>query len=401
MSRQSTIDDFLSSIERSGLSLRQIFSNRLDELEISFTTSANFIDISTRTLNGILDGTQKSVDITNLPRIANFLQIEEEEVYNLYRAAVNKNFDTHVKIDAQKAKFIKDNFDLSNLKESKFINDIHDYNEIEQKIVTYLGLDTIYDYKPIKNSAAYSSSKIKSKSDLNKDYWIFSATEIFKEIQNPNEFNKQALVDYFPEIRWHSTSVELGLINVIKTLYSFGVTVIYLPSLKSLHLRGATISVNRKPCIVITNYRNFYATLWFSLIHELFHVIFDWDEIKTRRYHISEDTNEQLSVIEKEKEADDFTSEYLFSKEKLKRVRPHLYDDQYVQNFARINEIHPSIIYAFNAHQSGDNRAYWSLAKKKNPDTELKKLLSSLDNSWENPIPITQYVRSKKNKLYN
>ncbi|WP_422361922.1 ImmA/IrrE family metallo-endopeptidase [Reichenbachiella sp.] len=399
--RQATIEEFLNSIERDGLSLRQIFTNRLKDLDLSFTASKDIIGISPRALNGILDGTQKLIDITNLSRLSNFLQISEDEVYNLYRNAVNRNFATTANVDAQKAIFIRDHFDLANLRDSGFIPDINDYADIESRIVSYLNLDSIFDYKPIKNNAAFSSAKTKSKSELNKDYWIFAAIQVFKEIQNPNEYNRDALIEYFPKVRWHSTSIELGLLNVIRSLYDFGVTVVFLPTLKSLHLRGATISVNRKPCIVITNYRNFYATLWFALVHELFHVIFDWEEIKSQRYHLSEESSDVLTVVEKENEANDFTQEYLFSKEKIKRIRPNIYDDQAVESFARINHVHPSLIYAFNAFEAGNNnRSFWALAKKKNPDNELKKLLSTLDNSWQNPKPITEYVRSIKSKFY-
>ena len=171
------------------------------------------------------------------------------------------------------------------------------------------------------------------------------------------------------------------------------------PPLPTLHLRGATFSVNNKPCIVLTDYRGFYPTLWFALIHELFHVLFDWDEIITSCYHISDNESEQLSVMEKELEANDFAREYLFSKEKTTKIKSNINNISYINSFARDNHVHPSFIYVFYAYDVGkkDSRA-WGRATGNNPD--IKKMLRPLANPWDNPKTILEHVKSIKSKYY-
>lgn len=235
---------------------------------------------------------------------------------------------------------------------------------------------------------------------MTRSLWIQSAITYFDDINNPYEYNRKALIEYFPNIRWHSTNVEFGLLTIIKDLFKLGVTVIYQSPLPSLHLRGATFAVNDKPCIVLTNYVNFYGTLWFALIHELFHVLFDWDEIGNNHYHLSDDEDNELLVQEKETEANNFAREYLFPQEKMNQIKNNLNNPYFVNEFAKNNHVHPSIIYVFNAFDSSKtNRASWARARKNEPD--ISKCISHLENPWENSKPINEIVKNKKLEIYN
>lgn len=380
-------------------SLKELFEKKLLELEMSPRSVLDILGIQHRTLNGILDGSQKVVDYTNFIKLANFLQIPKEEVIKLYADELEANYPTTT-ISPDKIKFIKNNFDLAVLKKAGFINSITDFTEIENRIVSRLGLRSIFEYRKPSVDVAFSSGLYKPKNELTRAFWIQAAMTCFEEINNPHEYDRQQLVDYFPQIRWHCINVEKGLLEIIKGLYKIGITVIYQPPLQTLQLRGATFSINDKPCIVLTNYVGFYSTLWFALIHELYHVIFDWDEIKDNKYHLTDDANEQLSVKEREKMADDFAREYLFSKEKTATVRPYLNDDAYVKNFAINNHIHHSMVYVFNAFDTGKhNRMAWAKARKQSPDVnDTTKLI---DLPWSEHTPIETILLKRKFEIYN
>jgi len=62
-------------------------------------------------------------------------------------------------------------------------------------------------------------------------------------------------------------------------LFNIGITIVFQPSLPKTQIRGATFLINDKPCIVITDFNKNYATIWFALIHELHHVLFDLETI--------------------------------------------------------------------------------------------------------------------------
>lgn len=376
--------------------LRDLFQSKIDELNITFTDASNILKIQYRTLNGILDGSQKTVDFSNFPKIANFIQLPVENVIYLYVKELEKKYIADSEISPEKIKFIKDNFDLAVLRTAKIIDSITNFQQIESKLNEILDLSDITEYKKPEINVAFSAGLLKPKNELTRALWIERSKLYFEKLNNPYDYNREGLIKYFPEIRWHSTNVEHGLLEVIKSLFKLGITVIYQPPLPSLHLKGATFVVNDKPCIVLTNYRGYYPTMWFSLVHELYHVLFDIDEIKSNIYHLSEEDNNQLSVVEKENEANAFAREYLFSKAKTEHIKPHINNEKIVSDFAKDNHIHPSFIYVFNAFDKGGKA--WGLAKTKN--VEFDSLLAPLNNSWENPIKISQHVNSIKKYYY-
>lgn len=378
--------------------LKELFEQRIKDLDISTTSALEILKMQSRALNGILKGTQKVIDFTCLIKLAHFLQAPQDRIVRLYMAELEKNFP--IDSSSDKVEFIKNNFDLAVLQKAGFIKSISDFEDIEARIVGYLGLRSIFDYKRPPTDVAFSAGLIEPKNSLSRSFWIDAATNVFLQVNNPNAYDRQQLIEYFPEIRWHSTNVELGLINVIKSLYAIGVTVIYQPSLPSLHLRGATFAVRDKPCIVITDYAGFYPTLWFALVHELFHVLFDWEDIRNNSYHLSDQDTETLSIKEKEKEADNFAREYLFSKEKTLMAKPLLYSPYAVREFAQNNHVHPSFVYVFYAFDNGKtDKMAWARAKKESPN--FAGLIEPFENPWESAKPITEFVKSIKTQIYN
>lgn len=379
--------------------LRELFDQKLRALDLAPTAVLPIIGISNyRTLNGILDGTQKMVDFTNVLKIATFLQQPNELIIKLYLEALERSFPGTITAPPN-IKFLKENFDLAALKKAGFIDNISDFDAIEKKLVTFLGLRKIEDYRKPEMNVAFSAGLVKPKNELNRALWIYTAKLTFEDIGNPYEYSRQALVEYFPNIRFNSIDVELGLISVIKDLYKLGVTVIYQPPLPTLQLRGATFAVDDKPCIVLTNYVGFYPTLWFALVHELFHVLFDWEEIRSNTYHLSDDENNELVVKNKEREADNFAREYLFSADKINYIKAHLHNEVFVKDYALRNHVHHSFPYVFAAFAKGNDTIAWSRARKQSPD--VNKAIYKLNNSWAAARPIADNVKKIQAELYN
>jgi len=394
------VEDLLRSALRPD-TLKDKFENRLAELGISATNAASILEIDQRAMMNIINGSKKIADYTNIMKIASFLQISRAEIMEMYVSSMEKNFPEHSLLSPEKVTFIKNNFDLASLKKAKFIDSIIDFAEIDKKLTTALGLKSILDYQKPQNNVAYSEGKELSTEDNNRSQWIAFARDTFEEISNPNDYNRKAIIEYFPQIRWNCTNIELGLPNVIRELYKMGVTVIYQDPLPSLHVRGATFSVYDKPCIVITNYRGFYPTLWFALLHELFHVLFDWEEIKVNLYHLSEEVD-TLTKKEKEDEANKFAREYLFSIEKTKSVKRYLNNDEdFVIKFTKDNHVHPSFAYVFNAFDLGKTHRWaWALANTHNPKNEMSTLLKGFSNPWEQLKPVREHAKYLTTKYY-
>lgn len=380
------------------LTLKEFFDKKLQELKIAPTNVLDILDIQYRTLHGILDGTQKTVDYINLVKLANFLQLPKEQVINLHLEALEKNYPTS-SLSPEKIKFIRENFDLAVLKQAGFIRNIMDFNEIEQRIIARLNLKSIFDYRKPPVDQTFCTGLQKPKNSLTRSFWIHAAASCFEEICNPYEYDRQALINFFPKIRWHSMDSERGLLEIVKALYKMGITIIYQPPLQTMQVRGATFSVNYKPGIALSNYQGFYATLWLALIHELYHVLFDWEEIKTNHYHVTDEANDLAAVREREQMADQFARAYLLSKEKTESVKQHINDNDFVRHFANGHYIHPGMVYVFNAFDVGKNdRVAWARAKRESPDARVA--ISAIEISWQEKKPLPEVLYQRKLVLY-
>ncbi|MCK0137354.1 ImmA/IrrE family metallo-endopeptidase [Arenibacter sp. S6351L] len=382
--------------------LEELFVNRLESLDIPKTTALNIMGMSVRTLDGILSGEQKMLDYTQLIKLSNFLGTDLEQIATLYLQKVNEvhNVGNDINRTNEMVEFINEKFNLAELKKVGLIKSLTDYNDIIKSICNYFGLKNIFEYSEPDINVAFSSGK-RAKRNCSIKNWVYLAEQSCIELRNPNIYSRDKLIDYFPQIRWQSMDVENGLVNVIKQLYQLGITVVFIPSFPSLHIRGATFMVNDKPCIALTDYVGFYPTLWFALVHELYHVLFDWDEIQLSNYHISQEGQKSLdSESQNEIEADNFAREYLFSKEKTKEAGSFINNQEFIKQYALSNNVDPSFVYVFYAFDAPNTDKYaWGRAKKLNPNIE--KLKSKLEHNFSDDFTFSDHIKKIRNKIYN
>lgn len=392
------LNDLLGNINKPP-TLKELFELKLKELKMAPTTAQNYLGIGYKPLKRLLSGTETTIDLVNLFKLADFLQRPKEEVIQLYTKALEQNhYGTDHASSADKVKFIKENFDLVVLRDAGFIDSISDFVQIEKRLLTRLGLRSIFEYRRPPIDVAFSATGYKPDYAQTRSLWVYQAVSLLRELDNPFPYDRDELTKFFPEIRWHSTNPSNGLHHVVKRLYKLGVTVIFLPALRNLRVRGATIVVNDKPCIVLTNYFDLYPSLWFTLLHELYHVLFDLEEIQVSKYHLTDDSNDQASVAQREELADDFAREYLFPSEKLEYIRPLLRDASLVHNYAKMNHVHPSIIYAFHAFSKKDDRMAWARTRRYSPP--LADSIAGISFLWTDREDLEESVKQKRTTTY-
>lgn len=371
--------------------LSEVFEHRLSQLGITKHQALKILGIDHKTLSSLLGGTSKKIDIVTILKMSDFLEIPPNEIISKY-LEVAKGVHSEGIIQAKKRSFIAQNFDISHLKKIGFIETINDFDHIEERINAFFGYNNVFDHRRHKVTAAFSSGK-RETNHLSLEFWYAAARQSLEKTPNPYPYNREALIEYFPQIRWHSMNVQRGLAMVGQALFKLGVTLIFIPKYaRNMHIRGATLSYQNKPCIVLTNYTQFYASLWFALIHELFHVLYDWDEIRTESYHIS---GESTSMKINEAEADDFARQYLFSDKKMAEVEPRINDLRFVRYVAELNHVHPSIIYTFYTWDKDSRKLYAKHHKNMTPDLgSLMELFKAEDLNGFQPV---QNVSAKRN----
>lgn len=387
------IEDILhKSFNYKGPSIEDLLKEKLVSSGLTKTQFEKLSGMERRSLDAILDKTSKQTDIIKLVKLAEFLEIDFNDLLVIHFH--NRPSDEMKELqDSMDITFINKFFDLKTLTTLGFISKNDSLETLKKRICDFFDLNNIYEYDRELNEAFYSKTK-KSFSDKMKDFWIKSSYKYFELIDNPNEYQRHSLIDIIPKIKPYTQNVESGLLTVFQALYNIGVTVVFQPSLPKTQIRGATFLIKNKPCVVITDLNKNYATIWFALIHELHHVLFDLETIgNNTNYHISGEPD--LFLIQEDK-ANEFASEYLLSSEKMRYIEKMIHNRFMVERFAKECQIHPSIIYGqYQFRQFKKGNDYWAAFKDYFPD--IKGLTKQLNvSNWDTDSIKEAALKTKK-----
>ena len=337
-----SIENLLNAIfSDSEINIKDVFDKKISEYNLSKTKALKLLNIDKDVFEEILNGTAKQPNLIHIVKIAEFLDIDVNNFINV--VLKNQSIENIASIDnARKATFIVKNFDVKALTKLGFFDSDFNTENLVEKVLNYFGYLTISEFEQQLNEPLYSRVK-KNHSDKMKDFWIKSAYQTFRIINNPNNYNRERLKDLIVKIKPYSQDVSNGLLTVTRALYNIGVTVIFQNYLSTTQVRGATFIINEKPCIVITDFNKNYPTLWFTLLHELNHVLFDFDLIEKSSYHLSDDKD--LFLIEDK--ANEFARNFFMSEDKFHYIKRYINNSYLVSKFANEIEVHPSIVYSF------------------------------------------------------
>src|SRR5690606_8420880 len=110
----------------------------------------------------------------------------------------------------------------------------------EDKLKSFVGYDNVLEHQQHHIDGVFSSAKRKT-NQRNLQFWFAAVKESIDRTPNPYDFDREALIDYFPKIRWHCMDVENGLIADAQKLFKLGITLIVVPKYnQDVHIRAVT-----------------------------------------------------------------------------------------------------------------------------------------------------------------
>ncbi|MBD5137509.1 MAG: HigA family addiction module antidote protein [Lachnospiraceae bacterium] len=181
---------------------------------------------------------------------------------------------------------------------------------------------------------------------INANAWIQTAINIGNNI-DVDDFNIKKLKSILPDIRKMTTqSPDIFYPELKSKLASCGVALVLLPNLKNCGVNGAVKWISKEKVILAINDRRKYAdTFWFSLFHELGHVL----QQRVKILIISEENDilEQDELMQRlEEDADSFSQNMLIPESNYNEfVKQHTQFSKYdIVNFAKSIDIHPGIV---------------------------------------------------------
>lgn len=188
-----------------------------------------------------------------------------------------------------------------------------------------------------------SSSCNSEKNIINSRAWIQTAINISKSVET-KPYNAGKLKGYLPELRSMTVKKPEDFLSRMREIFAeCGIAFVLLPHLKNSGVNGAVKWVSEDRVVLAMNNRGLDADkFWFSLFHEIKHVI----QQKIKTVFISSTVEEMMDIDNNlEIEADKFAMNYLISPMDYKRLAPTRYisDDEIVE-FAKSIGIHPGIV---------------------------------------------------------
>lgn len=326
------------------LSLREMLSRFLLENEITDTAISDELGVTRATLSKFLRG-EADLKFMQAIRLMKILGLSEGEFIAVY--CKGKDTEDQSLERLEKVSYIAKNFDVSVLKKLGIITSRAKVEEYETCICHFLGIKSIYEYDdtslmPVLFSKSNRQVQEEKESKMTA-FWLRCAIRSFLTIGNSNEFDREMLLRLLRRAAEFTEDEKRGYYRFVLVLYQIGVTVLTQAYTTGTKAHGGTMILNGKPYIVVTDMGKKYHKLWISLLHELYHVINDFELLETLNYHYS--TPDTPDLFLNEQKADLFALNVLIPptiQDKLVKVIPSPFK---VKALAKELHVSSSIIY--------------------------------------------------------
>lgn len=144
-----------------------------------------------------------------------------------------------------------------------------------------------------------------------------------------------------------------GPLKVVDELLTVGIKLVIEPAFPKTYIDGATIFTEDNPIIGLTLRQDRLDNFWFTLMHELAHIVLHADNDKIDVFYDEIYESEDGVISEQEKEADALAVESLVPSSEWEASPAHLVPSEITfELLANSLNIHPSIIAGKYRHES-------------------------------------------------
>lgn len=212
-----------------------------------------------------------------------------------------------------------------------------------KELQKFFGVSSLFN---IKNVKEYSPAfRLCEKDTISREAiaaWLRTGHLLASE-QDVADFSKNKLRDNIENIR--SLSLEPDPNKMLSTLTSLlnacGVALIVIPHYPKTYVTGATFWYGKNKPVVMMSMRGSWADIfWFSLMHELAHIL-----LHDKRITFIEGNTVSEEYRVQEEEADDFSQETLISKKSYEKFTSKFdFSPEAIFRFSQSIAIHPGIV---------------------------------------------------------
>ncbi len=323
---------------------------------------SDVLGISPKHLSSILQDKQ-ALSIENAKKLASAFNTSPQYWLNLdndYRLWLEQGRKEQTAVVEAKA-IIYCRMPVRDMMKKGWLPPTRDLKELTNSVKAFWGISGL-DFNFLDESVLPLCKKSEAYNQFNASYaatW-FQMAKKFSAHYEVSAYNKQALETLYKNISAFTTRVN-GIELFIKELNDCGVKFFVLPHLEKTYLDGAAFLLDGTPVIVYTARYKRIDNFWFTVAHEIAHVL----------KHLSEktpfvlDNLREKTTDKQEEEANKLAAKHLKHTEILEYLEPHfnyLTVGKIEECSAAVN-IHPAIIIgalAFNEKISFRNQSLFN-----------------------------------------
>ena len=244
--------------------------------------------------------------------------------------------------------------------------------EKASELLTFFGISKVKSWEDIYlNEALPLFLRISLKHE--KDPYAFSAwlakgEQVAKSIEAP-DYSPKYLRKILPELKKIMVFEPTDFFKQAQSIcLNAGIKLLFTPTLPKVPINGVVRWIDSNPIIQIYDRYKRYDIFWFSLFHELGHILLHGN----RKNIFFEDAKYFNQDIAQEKEADMFASQWLLKNEEyqiiLNEVKNANDPIKVIQQYAKKFETHPDIIIGRILHE---NKILYKLGFLQNQLTKI------------------------------
>ncbi len=209
----------------------------------------------------------------------------------------------------------------------------------------------LFNYFGVSNHKAWENlyleqQKIRARISLNtsKEPYALSAWirrgEQLSEENKISEYNEKELKNMLPEIKLLSVTQPSNFLTKLHAIFSkIGVHFVFVPFLPKAPISGLARWYKNNPVIQVSGYKKRNDMFWFTLFHEIGHII-----LHGKKDMFLEDFKYSENDKQKEAEADKFAVEWTFTENQEKEFMQYPVTRESILNYAQKIDTNPAFI---------------------------------------------------------
>jgi len=225
---------------------------------------------------------------------------------------------------------------ISELMRLQWLPQTKDIDLLEKAVCEFLGIKSPLETLQI--AVNFRHNQELEPEDTALICWLKRVENLVKNQSLP-KFEREKLIITIPEILNYTQNPE-DIAKIPALLNSLGIYFVIVPHLSKTYLDGATFMIGENPVIALTLRYNRLDSFWFTLMHELAHIVANHQGIYL-------DDLSQLEDNPQEKEANQISIDWLLNSQALdqfvKANYPH-FSSKAIEKFAHSQNRHGGII---------------------------------------------------------